>query len=226
MEESVELVRARLIRIVAALLPRNVREHVLGDLAERGFNLHDIANVLPRVWWSHFRRANAIPFVAESTDADFERRFYQFNREQSVAAALIALSWSIIVTIVYRELAYLVCVFIVLTGIVIWPFIRSSLPSLFSIAPGRDGTWRERHTVRLRRQRTILFGIPIGNLFLDTLGRSVAVGNGHTWPLTDSVTLSLPNMTLHISIPILVLCSLNFLWVCRVHREFRKLQSK
>jgi hypothetical protein len=225
MEESMGLARVYLVRIIAALLPRNVREHVLGDLAERGYHFHDIANVLPLVWWSSFRRITAIPSVEGSTDAAFERRFNQFSRENGIAFALIYLSWSVIVTIVYRELWYLIFVFIVLAGIVVWPYFLSSVRRHITIAPRRDGTWRERYTFRLRGQRAS-FGMYILILFVDTLGRWAAVHNGRTWPLTGPrVELPLPYLTLNLSISTLVLCALNFLWVYRVHREIRKLES-
>ena len=62
--------------ILAALLPESSREHVLGDLEERGFRFGDIVNVLPRVWWSHWIRSlTAPPFVAGgASDAALRRR--------------------------------------------------------------------------------------------------------------------------------------------------------
>lgn len=45
-------------KLVTALLPNDYREHVLGDLEERGFRLRDIVSVLPRVWIGALRRAN------------------------------------------------------------------------------------------------------------------------------------------------------------------------
>jgi len=220
------LARVYLVRIIAALLPRNVREHVLGDLTERGYKIHDITNVLPRVWWSYFRRITAIPFVEGATDAAFERRFNQFSRETGIAFALIYLFWSVIVAIVYRGW-YLIVVFIVLTGIVVWPYSLSFVRRHVPIGPGRDGkTWRERYTFRLRGMRASHFGVQIGILFLDTLGRTVAVHNARTWPLTSPhVELPLPYLNLNFSISTLVLCSLHFLWAYRIHRECRKLES-
>jgi hypothetical protein len=60
------------LKLLAALLPivipRDAREHVMGDLIERasakdsngferGLRLRDVVNVLPRVWFAHVRRA-------------------------------------------------------------------------------------------------------------------------------------------------------------------------
>ena len=45
-------------RIITALLPNDYREHVLGDLEERGFRMRDVVSVLPRVWLSALRRVN------------------------------------------------------------------------------------------------------------------------------------------------------------------------
>src|SRR5262245_16215158 len=45
------------LKILAALLPREYREQVLGDLEERGVRPSDIVNVLPGVWTSHLRRS-------------------------------------------------------------------------------------------------------------------------------------------------------------------------
>jgi hypothetical protein len=217
--------RGHLVRIIAALLPRNVREHVLGDLTERGFNFRDIANVLPGVWWSYLRRITAIPIVEGATDAAFERRFHQFSRETGIAFALIYLSWSVLVTIVYRELWYLILVFAGLAGIVAWRHFRSTGRLRFPILPVPVGTWREFYVVRLRRMRAFLFWCQIGILFLDTLGRSVALYNGRTWPLIGPhVELPLPNLTLNLSISALLQCALHFLWIYRIHRELRKLQ--
>lgn len=45
-------------KIVNALLPRDYREHVIGDLEERGFRPRDIFSVLPGVWIGALLRAN------------------------------------------------------------------------------------------------------------------------------------------------------------------------
>lgn len=50
------------LKIVTALLPRDYREHVIGDLKERGFRLRDAISILPSVWISYFRRTR-IPWL-------------------------------------------------------------------------------------------------------------------------------------------------------------------
>jgi len=49
-------------RIVTALLPNDYREHVLGDLEERGFRLRDAISVLPGIWMSRLQR-NRFPWL-------------------------------------------------------------------------------------------------------------------------------------------------------------------
>lgn len=61
MEKSVDLNLVR--KITAALLPDDYREHILGDLEERGFRLRDVVSVLPRIWLSHLRRSPWSPVV-------------------------------------------------------------------------------------------------------------------------------------------------------------------
>jgi hypothetical protein len=40
-------------KLTTFMLPRDVREHVLGDLEEVGFTWGNLASVLPRIWWRH-----------------------------------------------------------------------------------------------------------------------------------------------------------------------------
>jgi hypothetical protein len=69
-------------RVVRALLPRDYREQVLGDLEERGFLLRDIANAIPQVWWSHLHRGPRYALAA-APDAFLQERTTQFFRRSS-----------------------------------------------------------------------------------------------------------------------------------------------
>ncbi len=70
-------------RIVGGLLPRDRREQVLGDLQERGFRLRDFSSVLPRVWWSHFRRqiGGPLPNIAAANEPAILQRIEQLRNQ-------------------------------------------------------------------------------------------------------------------------------------------------
>jgi hypothetical protein len=71
--------------ITRALLPRDYREQVLGDLAERGFRFRDALSVLPHIWWSAIRRSALVPSLASASDAVLSQRVRQFERRWIVA---------------------------------------------------------------------------------------------------------------------------------------------
>jgi hypothetical protein len=77
-------------RLLAALLPSDSREHVLGDLEQRGFRLRDIASVLPTVWFAHLRRSwfGPVPNLAGASEVHFQRRCRQMARAYSAAMIL------------------------------------------------------------------------------------------------------------------------------------------
>lgn len=58
------------LRLIAALLPHDYREQVLGDLTEGGYRWQDALSMLPRIWWSHLRRsvAGPVPNYSENED--------------------------------------------------------------------------------------------------------------------------------------------------------------
>ena len=211
-----------LAKIVSVLLPSEVRESVLGDLAERGYRLSDILNVLPRIWFSSFRRAIALPSVIGlSDDAAFELRYHQFSRESGRAMLLIYLLWASIMTYVDQTILYLL---IVLVGMAAWGFFGSRLRSFFNIHPG-PRSWRELHIGRLRGQRARA-GIWFSMVCIDLFLRTIAVRNGRTWPITaPHVELNLPHLSLNFSISTLLLFALNLLWAYRIHREIRQITT-
>jgi len=153
-------------RILAALLPAGSREHVLGDLEERGFRVRDVVNVIPRLWWSQWLRSwNGPPFAAAAaSDSDLCRRVQQFAHRrfffQAVARAL-CIVWG--TDWIHRKfshghqmsdhwLNFLVCV---LVGFLLYRAVEKR-----QAAQIKDrNAWLERHQKQLS-SALLGFGIP------------------------------------------------------------------
>jgi hypothetical protein len=126
-------------RFLAAWLPRDYREQVLGDLQERGFRLRDIASVIPQVWWSCLRRSAAVPMLASANEAALRHRAQQFQVRRflgtAVALALLTgASWD--------AQAFWVALFLVSYALTFLHF------SDRTPRPGREG-WVEIHRKQL-----------------------------------------------------------------------------
>jgi hypothetical protein len=113
-------------RLLAALLPAESREHVLGDLAERGYRLRDIASVLPRVWFSHCWReiSGPAPCLANASEDAIRRRCRQFQARRCYSLVAMILP-SVAAGIVRRGDGY-------------WGLLLAAAPLLFLAPSGKS----------------------------------------------------------------------------------------
>ncbi len=178
-----------LTNIVGALLPRDYREQVLGDLHERGFRLLDIASVVPQVWWSYLRRAGSLPrfALATASDAQLHQRTEQFLRRSSwVPVAWIWTQGQRVVHWIDGPLAVDLAVEVILLAILL--MVRSaSLRRLETLAQADRPSWVEFHLRQLNRYRIwARFGIPylvfpLGWISLSKLFSDTRTSTERTW---------------------------------------------
>jgi hypothetical protein len=85
MEESVGL-----RPFIAALLPPEAREHVLGDLEESGFRLRDAVSAVGASWASYFRREwlGPVPNLSTASDRAVEDRIQRLLRARQAGVCL------------------------------------------------------------------------------------------------------------------------------------------
>jgi hypothetical protein len=78
-------------RIVNALLPREYRAQVLGDLQERGFLLRDIVSTLPCVWWTYTVRefSGPIPSLARACESSIAARTQKLSLYGRVITSIV-----------------------------------------------------------------------------------------------------------------------------------------
>jgi hypothetical protein len=91
--------------IISTLLPADYREHVLGDLQERGLSLRDIASVVPQVWWSHLRRAWNPRQPSFTGSADLQVLLARHARRAALNACLVGACLGVLNGGHYRELS-------------------------------------------------------------------------------------------------------------------------
>ncbi len=141
-------------RIVSALLPRDYREQIVGDLEERGFRPRDVLSVLPSVWWSCMLRASAVPNLTGANETSLRHRSRQFRRRSG-------LGWTaIIVLYILLQLSILLSDGVSFAGVAILAFIlvtaftgAMALYHFYRLLPlplDRDG-WLQHHRQQLQK---------------------------------------------------------------------------
>jgi hypothetical protein len=155
--------------VVAALLPFESRDHVLGDLEERGFRVRDVVNVLPLVWWSYWVRQWKTPayVTAGASDAALYHRARQFARRQALFRTVSnSLGITLVANLVRTRFLHRPAsdepwtfFFIVFVGIL----INEVLERRFAPPAGDRTRWLKRHRGQLKvalREARLPLGFP------------------------------------------------------------------